>query len=860
VNGLSDSEVAVGVYAIQTAAPVFNPVAGTYAGTRSVIISSTTPGASIRYTTDGSTPTSTSGALYSGAVNISTNATLKAIAYKSGIPDSMVTSSVYNILVAAPVFSPAPGTYTNAQMVTITTATPGASIRYTTDGSAPSSSNGTLYTGPVPISSTTVLKAAAYKSGMTDNVTSGTYIFNNDPKLTGLIIGTTGSWANDPTLTRDKAFDGNVNTAFVAPGPDGNWIGLDLGAGAAIQITEVRCYPQAGWEARMNGVKLQGCNTANFSSGVVDLASINATPPLAWVELLVTNTTAFRYVRYLPPDGVWAYCDVAEIEFYGHSVSSTTVIGPVFNPWPDTWYGAQTVAITDNTPGATIRYTTNGTTPTSTSGTVYTGPVSLGASATLKAIAYKSGMTDSAVASGAYTIVSQVPAPAFSLAAGTYTGPQSVTISSADYGASIRYTLNGTTPTPTNGTLYSGAVTISANATLKAIAYHSGLTDSTVTSAGYVILTNVVAPVFSPGAGTYSGAQSVSITTTTPGANIRYTTDGTTPSSSVGTVYNSPVSIGASSTLKAMAYKAGVADSAVVSAAYVILPPVDAPVFSPPPGIYDSAQSVSITTTTPGASIRYTTDGTTPSSTNGTVYSGPIPVTNSLQLTAIAYKSGMGDSFTSGIYNIGTVLAPIWDGLLVDSIPSRDGTLQTALTNAGYAILLFGSPPTANPSTPAWWNGAATYTQVSGTRTTYDWCGIKWSGANRVPVCGEGDLRGGVAKITITPNVVTSANKKMAVILSCADNLGPTSVQITSIKVGTSTTTFNQTLTAGAGNATAGKVVLPVRPSEAIEVTLTYSNVAWSGISLAFENTNSSGTLPAAAQRADGHRDVKQPD
>ncbi len=83
-----------------TTSPTFSPVAGTYATTQSVTISSSTSGASIRYTTDESTPTSTIGTLYSGAININTTSTLKAIAYKSGMSDSSVTSGTYTIQVA----------------------------------------------------------------------------------------------------------------------------------------------------------------------------------------------------------------------------------------------------------------------------------------------------------------------------------------------------------------------------------------------------------------------------------------------------------------------------------------------------------------------------------------------------------------------------------------------------------------------------------------------------------------------------------------------------------------------------------------------------------------------------------------
>ncbi|MES2697859.1 MAG: chitobiase/beta-hexosaminidase C-terminal domain-containing protein [Verrucomicrobiota bacterium] len=83
-------------------------------------------------------------------------------------------------------------------------------------------------------------------------------------------------------------------------------------------------------------------------------------------------------------------------------------------------------------------------------------------------------------------------------------------------------------------------------------------------------VSQVAAPSFSPGAGTYATAQSVTITTGTSGATIRYTTNGTTPTSTTGTVYSSPVSISATSTLKAIAYKSGMADSTVTSGTYTI--------------------------------------------------------------------------------------------------------------------------------------------------------------------------------------------------------------------------------------------------------------------------------------------------
>jgi len=80
----------------------------------------------------------------------------------------------------------------------------------------------------------------------------------------------------------------------------------------------------------------------------------------------------------------------------------------------------------------------------------------------------------------------------------------------------------------------------------------------------------VATPTFTPPAGTYSSGQSVTISTTTLGASIRYTTDGSTPTSTLGNLYLSPVSVSSSLTLKAIAYKTGMTDSPVASAAYTI--------------------------------------------------------------------------------------------------------------------------------------------------------------------------------------------------------------------------------------------------------------------------------------------------
>ncbi|HSY20281.1 MAG TPA: glycosyl hydrolase family 28 protein [Candidatus Acidoferrales bacterium] len=86
---------------------------------------------------------------------------------------------------------------------------------------------------------------------------------------------------------------------------------------------------------------------------------------------------------------------------------------------------------------------------------------------------------------------------------------------------------------------------------------------------------------------------------------------------------------------------------------------VSPPHFSPGDGTYSAAQSVAIASGTPGAAIRYTMDGTTPTPTNGTLYSAPVAISQETILLAVAYADGMTNSaVNTAIYNFpGTSLS-----------------------------------------------------------------------------------------------------------------------------------------------------------------------------------------------------------
>lgn len=166
-----------------------------------------------------------------------------------------------------------------------------------------------------------------------------------------------------------------------------------------------------------------------------------------------------------------------------------------------------------------------------------------------------------------------VAAPTFGVAAGTYNNNQSVTLSCATDGATIYYTssTNGVAPAdPTSSsTAYSSAITVDHdNTIIKAIAIKGG-TNSTVASATYRL--TCATPTFSPAEGAYVGTQSVTISSATTSANIYYTTNGSTPTTS-STLYSGAITVSSSQTIKALVTKSNYTNSAVGSAAYTITP------------------------------------------------------------------------------------------------------------------------------------------------------------------------------------------------------------------------------------------------------------------------------------------------
>jgi hypothetical protein len=167
-------------------------------------------------------------------------------------------------------------------------------------------------------------------------------------------------------------------------------------------------------------------------------------------------------------------------------------------------------------------------------------------------------------------------------------------------------------------------------------------------------------PVFSPPPGTYSSAQTVTISDATPGATIYvginsfFAPFNGTVTPQTGLAYTAPITVSSTETIQAVALAEGYIDSAVVPATYTISLPQTAatPVFSPSPGTYTSTQNVTLTDSTAGAAIYYTTDGTTPTASSK-IYGGPITVSSSENIEAVAVANGYTNSaVVSATYTI----------------------------------------------------------------------------------------------------------------------------------------------------------------------------------------------------------------
>ena len=316
------------------------------------------------------------------------------------------TSGTVTQTVATPTFSPEGGDFTEAQDVTISCTTSGATIYYTTDGMAPTTSS-SVYSSAISVEATTTIKAIAVKDGMNNSaVASATYTIITGGAGDSYVI----DFENIAVFYTNWIFTNIVgkaqNSNVLAHGGSyfGNTNGKESGS---IQTKEkiatpnsLTCYlSKQSTNTTPSSWKIQVSSDGETWTDVAETSAVDMTRG-EWKEFsadLSAYTDVYVRVYY---SGTTAIRDIDDLTLV---TKAPAVATPTFDPADGEYTEAQSVTITCATEGATIYYTTDGTDPSNQS-TPYTGAIAVSETTIIKAIAYV-GTDASSVATATYTIV-----------------------------------------------------------------------------------------------------------------------------------------------------------------------------------------------------------------------------------------------------------------------------------------------------------------------------------------------------------------------------------------------------------------------------------------------------------------------
>jgi hypothetical protein len=475
------------------ATPTFTPNGGSFSGSVPVSIQTSTPGAAIYYTTNGSTPTQSS-ALYAAPISVASTTVIKAKAFKSGSAASAEASASFTVTQSAPLGLVAHWKFDEGSGSTAA-------------DSSGNGNTGTLVNGP--LWTTGMAGSALYLDGIDDSVTVADSTSLN---LTGSF--TLSAWVNPADIFTDFRSILVKNGSYYLYGSVAGNCGAGNPLGGFIgqpdEVCEAAPLPVDSWTQltlTSNGSTLTlyrngiAATSANTSSAVYPSAG----------ALQIAASEFGEYFKGLI-DEVRIYnkaLTAAEVQaLYQEQAAQTpqTVAAPVITPNGGSFTSSASVTIQTATSGAAIYYTTNGSTPTQSS-TLYAGPISIASTTVIKTKAFKNGYNASAEASASFTITPAptVATPTINPNGGSFTSSASVTIQTATAGASIYYTANGSTPTQSS-TLYTGPISIASTTVIKAKAFKSGYSASAEASASFTLNIPPPAPTCpQPGSNSFTG-------------------------------------------------------------------------------------------------------------------------------------------------------------------------------------------------------------------------------------------------------------------------------------------------------------------------------------------------------------------
>ncbi len=571
-TGFFPSSIASGVYTKTgtLAPPTFSPPANTYTTAQTVAINpgaGNPSGTSIHFRTDG-TPATCSDATYATPISVSVSQTLTAISCKS-TPlwnSSISDSASYTITgtLATPTFTPPDATYNDIQSVNISS-NAGSTIYYEVSvGSDPSNPSCGSGLTSLPVSVThhdTRIKAIACLTGWSDSaIGTATYVLRPDTPTPNHPGGTV--FGNLATIS----FTSSTGVTFrMAEGslfsPPANPVCTDPDSGT--NFLTIPAYPSGG---ALRTVKAIACRT-NFAPSLLFNQNYTVNGPVTAPTLSTTLDAANR-VTAIPntPPSMQALC-----YRLGADPECSATLGGSPDPLGQTCASGSTVY---NSAAKPILTTTTD----------------------FRIRACSNNHEQSSVVSHTFPFTGTVGAVVASPVPSTVENDPTISLSSVD-STVIYYRTDGVNPdcTGVGATTYSTPFVLSptspGTATIKAIGCAPSKVPSAVADFTYTF--QAATPTTASTAGTKANDESVTLNTTTTGAGIRYTLNGTAPSCA-STLYTAAINLpsaamSATPELRAISCKTNYLDSAVLSRDYTFQ--------TQPPIVKDNATNTVIAAT-----------------------------------------------------------------------------------------------------------------------------------------------------------------------------------------------------------------------------------------------------------------------
>jgi hypothetical protein len=598
------------------AAPVSNRADSTwFRDTLCLVLSSATPGAVIHYTVDGSRPDTASPVAPAGGFCVDRSSQVRAIAVLKHWIDSPVSAYTYAKMgiLAPPAATPSDSSgFPGSLCVHFSTNADGAALRYSLDGSDPSGSSLVMpMSDSLCFDSTVAIRARAEKTHWIPSPAAA-FTYRRMPQVAR------------PTASRS----------------DSTWFADTLCVRFAIATDSATLHYLLG-------------------PGRTDTSSLLIAPGQ---NLCLDRGAVVRVAGTRPG---WLPSPELTLRFF----KMDTAAVPTADPGDSTWFaGRQCIRLSTSTAGAGIRYTVDGGDPAVSGRALFSGDtVCIEDTATLRVLARGPNRVDSREAVFHYLRMRKVATPSADRRDSTFFADTvCVRFGTATPGATLRYTVDGSAPDTASPVLAGGGpLCVDRTAVLRVIGTKEHWIPSDPMAIRALKMDTVARPVPEPGDSTYfSPSLCVKWTVATPGAVIRVTTDGARPDSSSRLLASGDtLCLDRTATLRAAGAKPDWIASPEASAAFLRMQRAAKPAADQPDSLYfPDRVCIRFTSATAGTRIRYALDGGRADTSGLSVANGDsVCLERSARIEAVAERKNWlaSEALSLNVFRMETAAIPV---------------------------------------------------------------------------------------------------------------------------------------------------------------------------------------------------------